>query len=69
MDFCRKYDHDPNALKGSITFKCFILPPSQQMEDCPRRTIQELLGHSDVRTTMIFPSKTIKEAQSTLDMV
>ena len=35
------------------------------------RTIQELLGHSDVRTTMIYThtikSKTIKEAKSPLD--
>jgi site-specific recombinase XerD len=35
------------------------------------RTIQELLGHSDMRTTMIYThtvkSRTIKEAKSPLD--
>jgi site-specific recombinase XerD len=35
------------------------------------RTIQTLLGHADVRTTMIYthcvPSKTIKEVKSPLD--
>ncbi|MDH4232595.1 MAG: tyrosine-type recombinase/integrase, partial [Nitrospirota bacterium] len=35
------------------------------------RTIQTLLGHSDVRTTMIYthciPSRTLKEAKSPLD--
>ena len=41
------------------------------LDFCYIRTIQELLGHSDVRTTMIYThtvkSKTLKEAKSPLD--
>jgi site-specific recombinase XerD len=37
------------------------------------RTIQELLGHSDLKTTMIYThtvqSRTIKQAKSPLDFI
>ncbi|QQG64555.1 tyrosine-type recombinase/integrase [Desulfobulbus oligotrophicus] len=39
--------------------------------DCDIRTIQTMLGHTDVRTTMMYtyciPSKTAKEAKNPLD--
>jgi site-specific recombinase XerD len=57
-----------NVLSDSILF-AFATNLLQANYDI--RTIQTLLGHNDVRTTMIYthcvPSKTIKELKSPLD--
>jgi len=46
-------------------------PPAFSQANYDIRTIQTLLGHADVRTTMIYthcvPSKTLKELKSPLD--
>ncbi len=57
-----------NVLSGSILF-AFATHLLQANYDI--RTIQTLLGHNDVRTTMIYthcvPSRTLKELKSPLD--
>jgi integrase len=61
---------------GSLHLTAYAKNPDATLEQLQVnydiRTIQALLGHSDVRTTMIYthcvPSKTAKERKSPLDL-
>jgi len=64
----------PRALRD-LAVNCYDVashaPPAFSQANYDIRTIQTLLGHADVRTTMIYthcvPSKTLKELKSPLD--
>ena len=53
--------------KGQHTYASHLL-----LADYDLQTIQKLLGHSDIKTTMIYlqtvPGVTLKEAKSPLDL-
>jgi site-specific recombinase XerD len=62
--------HQPMKRVSAHTFRHSFAPHLLQA-NYDIRTIQEMLGHSDVRTTMIYThtikSLTVKEAKSPLD--
>lgn len=84
LDFCDKYSVAPTDRQSLPAFQEKLRVKHQPEPRCqrpskkrytapgfPMRTIQELLGHSDVRTTIIYThtvrSMTLKEAKSPLD--